>query len=331
MGQQAVLRLLTLGLWLTVTSSVWAKPQLSVVPFAENAYRLFLPMQLTSDQQQLQETAPAHTARSHTYFFPTILRPEIPKKGLGGDCNTARQVRAGWYYNWGRNPGGCGPADFIETLPQAIPMLWGDWGDGPIPQVAEADYLLLFNEPDLRGQANIPARRAAILQYQIEASPLVQRKIGAPAPSHAHPEWLVAMRDEFIGLYGRPPKWDFLPVHCYFATAEECQRHVQWFIARARDWQIPGGLWITEFAVLPCVNNIHRVGGQPGVQPAIAEADRLIAWFERTPEVTRYAWYISYQPLDAWYAFQPMPDCDTSLRTENWMLTDWGQWYRERQ
>lgn len=275
--------------------------------------------------------SPLRVRQLRQYVPLAINDRTLNKKGIGGDCETARMVGADWYYGWSSWPSQCQQAAYLEQpLPIGVPMIWGDWGNGPVPQVAASEFLLLFNEPDLPQQANITPARATELQWRIEQSPLGRRRIGAPAPSHVGSWWLEAMRSEFITRYGRPPKWDFLTVHCYFATAEECIAHVRWYLDKAKEWRIPDGIWVTEFAILPCTNQVHGVGGQPGIAAAIREANRLIDWFESVPEIKTYFWYISYQPHDAWYAFQPMPDCDTSLRFHDGRLTAFGRWYAGR-
>lgn len=260
-------------------------------------------------------------------YVPLAVNPLIVK-GIGGDCATAKTVGAQWFYSWNAKPAPC-PQDGFTPTPQGVPMIQGDWGSKPVPAVGEGAYLLLFNEPDLPQQANIAPERAAELQWQVEAI-YPTRQIGAPAPSHGGREWLVEMRTAFMRRYGQPPKWDFLTAHCYFATAAECQRHIEWFIDRTREWNIPGGVWVTEWAILPCTNQVHGVGGQPGVAAAITEANKLLNWFVATPEVRRYAWFVSYAPANAAWAFQPMPDCDTSLRRADGTLTEFGQWYSNR-
>jgi len=97
----------------------------------------------------------------------TTLGPPHPKKGFGIVTKAANwsqkitELNVAWHYSWGHELKNDEP-DSIEF----VPMIWGAWSDtaAVVSKIEEiirykkeekVKYLLGFNEPDNKDQANI--------------------------------------------------------------------------------------------------------------------------------------------------------------------------------
>jgi len=241
---------------------------------------------------------------SHQLFLPFIIQPpgvpppSAPKKGAGltyQDCATATAVGAVWSYGWASTPPDC--AD-IEN----VPMIWGA-SDVNVNLGGNSEWILGFNEPDSANQANLSPALAASLWRQIEQKH-PSRKLVAPAPSGAAPNWLVDFRNAYIAAYGAPPRLDALAVHCYAWYAWQCTAHTQQFITWANSWEA-AEVWVTEFSFSPTApSNPTR---------SIQEANTFITWMTGQAQVRRYAWFASQIQGNEWW----------SIPTFHTPLVDW--------
>lgn len=253
-------------------------------------------------------------------YFPLMQRSEPGKKGLGGTYESAVLFNASWFYDWGPCPWTPpeGSWGMVRVQPEAVQMIWGDWGIGDVPLLCPGEWLMEFNEPDLVLQANIQALRCPSLIYAIEQA-YPERKKVAPAASQVNPLWIVQCREAFIAEYGRPPDWDALAVHGYVGRAEEMIYITEKYIELAQAWGIPE-VWITEWAIPVCING--------SLSSSLLESQKIIEYFESESLITRYAWFIDYQDPNAWW--YASPECDTSLLTGRGAedsLTEYGDWF----
>jgi hypothetical protein len=136
-----------------------------------------------------ERSASVHTepaapkAQQFRIFLPVVNsgkadngKPPI-KKGVGladlyRNCDDVKTVKAAWQYDWSANPLPCA----VEN----VPMLWSSVKDVG----GNSQWIMGFNEPDLKGQANIAAARAAQMWQQIE-SKFPDRKLLSPRPHSA--------------------------------------------------------------------------------------------------------------------------------------------------
>jgi hypothetical protein len=256
----------------------------------------------------------ARPAGEFLIFFPVVLSPGGPtiRKGVGltyENCADALAVGATWQYRW---------VPLVINCPglENVPMIWGA-SDVAKTVTGNSQWIMGFNEPDLATQANISPAKAATLWRTIEGK-YPGRSLLAPAPSAAHPDWLVQFRNAYIGLYKTAPRLDGLAVHCYRWTAEDCISLTQWYLARAKEWGI-SEVWVSEFAFLPC--------GNRSIAQAEAEMEQYIQWMKGNPKITRYAWFASRIRGDEWWAFQPR-ECNTPLLDfDRGSLTAFGNGY----
>lgn len=259
----------------------------------------------------------ADTGGPYTYYVPIWYAAEpLAKLGLsGGTYAQAQVLGASWLYDWGTHPA------IGDEWFEAVPMIWGAWGNGPVPEVGgNSPWLLGFNEPDIAIQANITPERAARLWRQIEQA-YPRKLLVSPAPSGEGRYWLVQMRLAYRELFGTWPRWDALAMHCYQWTAAGCAGVLKDYRAWVRDWGIAGGIWVTEFAFQ-----------KAWTADPEREASTFVAMLEADPLVRRYAPFVAHTPLGVWYWPYTSPQADPSLFAGPTSLTftTVGQWYARR-
>lgn len=247
-------------------------------------------------------------------YLVSVLSGAMPvalKKGISltyGDCDSAIAVRAIWEQGWSPTPANCAG---VEN----VPMIWGA-GDVNTTVGGNSQYIMGFNEPDSSSQSNLTASQAATLWRQIEQK-YPARKLVAPAPSGANPDWIVDFRNAYISLYAIPPRLDALDVHCYAWYAEQCITHTQKFISWADSWGI-SEVWVSEFSFSPT--------SPSSPTGSIAEAQTFINWAMGTSKVTRYAWFASRMSGTEWW-FNPQFNTPAVQWNTTSQLTSYGTMY----
>jgi len=242
-------------------------------------------------------------------FLPIVGR-QIPNvRGLGltyGHCEDLGILNIQWYYDWSPNPG----CPDVES----VPMVWGAGVPGGVG--GNSAYLLGGNECDLDSQCNVTPTAYVPIWNLIETR-FANYKLVAPVPSHLHPEWIVEFRDAYIAQYGTPPRLNVLAAHCYMWTADACVELLNWYIARANEWDI-AEVWLTEFN--------FPTGGTRTEQQAWAEAEILINWMKQQPKIKRWAWWTN-RPcgLESWC---PPSQWQAPLLNTSGVLTPYGEQYR---
>jgi len=139
-------------------------------------------------------------------------------------------------------------------------------------------YIMGYNEPDRKEQANLSPEEAAVLWRELEAF-YPRKLLVSPAVSHLDQDWLWRFNDAYHTLYGEAPRIDAVAGHCYYDTCGEFIRCAYGLIHN------PWGakVWITEFSPV-------RNGGFD--EALAAPASRcVVRWMENKPEIERYAWF----------------------------------------
>jgi hypothetical protein len=223
------------------------------------------------------------------YFFPSVpfARPE-PRAGVGLDslllpgqhCADTQRLGATWYYSWTPVPQPC--SNGVE----AVPMIWRPddprRDDAALPTGA---YLLALNECESPAQCGASPEAAAVAWRGWERD-FPERRLVGPHVSQT-PEgraWLLAWRQAYVDLYGKPPRVWALGAHCY-GTLAMCQPVIADRLALAAEWTTSGNVWLTEFAVLRY--NVASDAEQ------LSESQRYLAWVAAQPRIERYAWFIA--------------------------------------
>lgn len=250
--------------------------------------------------------------------------PPGPAAGVGawhadGLSAGLADSRARWYYTWAPHdprtgtPAGC----------EFVPMLWGasDVTDKAL-RAAESTgkVLLTFNEPDVRGQANLSVEAALNLWPKLQKSRL---RLGAPAVSvgaDAPGRWL----DRFMtGARARRYRVDVIPVHWHVrspavwnsdiaAAVADLRGHLE---AVHRRYDRP--VWLTEFSLATRDDAGRVLARPPAVQARFLDASA--AMLATLPFLERWAWFTG----------PPWPDGpDTRLYDAGGRATVIGERYR---
>lgn len=216
------------------------------------------------------------------------------KKGLGIAPNnypnwdkTLKELGASWYYTWRAQE----PGDSPQGI-EFVPMVFGNerYIDSALRMVSKSNrddfnYVLGFNEPDKKDQADMSVERALELWPKLMAS-------GAPliSPAVANPDgpWL----EKFMKIAEeRGLRVDYIGVHHYGGSNPDE------FLDRLEriHKKFDRPLWITEFGVgdwkvKSIKNNRHSEKDvQNFMKKVLPKLDRLryvhrYAWFPATPD-----------------------------------------------
>ena len=209
-------------------------------------------------------------------FVPMVYAPR-QKRGAslvdaGANTDDVARLGASWWYNWHHN----GPIDG-----RYVPMSFrGSATDIPVEY---SGYVLVLNEPENAGQANLtPAQAAARVLAVAQARPDARLIVGGYG-YFGREQW-----PQFVSALGdyRPAGWH---VHGYveasqYWTVTLADVTAWWTTARA---QAPGGeFWITEFA--------DTVDGQ--------HAQGLLGFVRGAAWVDRHSWFANRMTgVETWY------------------------------
>ena len=205
----------------------------------------------------------------------------------------ALQKGLNWFYDWGNIPSATGisASDALEI--EYCPMRWGDgWNPNSIRDYVKAHpnckYLLTFNEPNFRDQANLTPQQAAARWPEIKAlANELNLKIISPGLNYSPwTEW------------GTPKKWldaffelvpideiDGIALHCYMGWSSALIGYVKEYI---NYYNKP--VWLTEFCAW------DDSWGTPDAEMKKIQREYLVDTFdylETEPMIARYAWFMA--------------------------------------
>lgn len=244
----------------------------------------------------------------------STVYPPASGKGAAhslGDCDLSQDVaylfEPSWLYVWHPRP------PLLDGV-ECIGMIWGAFAGCPELRT-NSEWVLGFNEPDLEAQSDLTPEEAARYWRQVERC-YPDKKLVSPAPSHVGPGWLGEMHDAYVELYGEPPRFDALALHCYQYYASQCKQTVdRYYDAWLDEWDVAGGIWLTEFA---------RVTSSESAQAAGMR--EYLDWLQGDDRIVRWAWYPTSNTGDEPYALwhnTSLVDCYTGE------LTLVGETYRD--
>lgn len=233
----------------------------------------------------------------------TDLPEDINKPGEGAvDVSTAKrgvcqstgssdfasrlvQLKANWYYTWGLEP-----SAEVEGV-EFVPMFWGASSVtepncrrvNELYEQGKIYYVLGFNEPDLKEEANMSVEDA-LDKWAVLCEKLDPRiKLVSPAPSYPVRTWL----DDFMnGVKERGLRCDYVAVHMYAGIGTSNYQSV------IRDVYNKYGkkVWITEFA--PRDDNAKNAGyNSYTIGRVLSQMQVLLPAYEQMSEVFRYSWF----------------------------------------
>lgn len=189
-----------------------------------------------------------------------------------------------WFYNWGSTLGAyIADQEYLEFTPQ----IWnGNFNADQIRNYVKAHpdtkYILGFNEPNFKSQANMTPEYAAARWPEVQAlSKELNLKIVAPALNYSpdapytNPTtWM----DEFVRLVG-PDAFDFTAIHNYGGLG------VMIDLATRFHERYGKPVWVTEFCFWPGEMGDVTVASQ------LSSMIETVEWLEKTEWIYRYAWF----------------------------------------
>ncbi len=228
-----------------------------------------------------------------------------------------------WWYNWHYLPDAAIRPTYRNYNVDFTPMAWNATGIGGVKNWAERDstvrYILGFNEPNFKEQANMTPSQAAkvwpAFQKIAEENDL---KIVGPAVNYC---------GECVSEGGTTYYNPFDYLDDFFASCDTCQvdfiglhwygsgNSIVGYVNDAKKYNKP--IWMTEFASWDYSNPVNNVKEQ------MKYLAGTVNFLERDPDVYRYSWFIGRTAggIDA------APYID--LYGEDGMLTELGQLYMD--
>ncbi len=246
----------------------------------------------------------------------TYGQNKSPKRGICGDASPQDLVilapSVTWYYDWGVEPPAVsqGQLSGIEW----VPMCWGAVYAGDVAGIearipAGSKYLLGFNEPNFKSQANLTPAQAASMWPNLE-------KIAADKGLELVSPAVNWCGDCVDGVTNDPVDWldkffaacpgckvDYIAIHSYAPYSASLSSYLDKF----RKYNKP--LWITEFAPWD--------PPKPDFDGVVKYMKEAIPVLENDPIVFRYSWF----------ATRVGSNPDISLLGANGALTKLGQLY----
>lgn len=224
----------------------------------------------------------------------TILQKKSLKRGVSFNLaaypdNDIPLLGAGcsWSYNWGSSTTAQAMSLFSRYGMDYCPMAWNaSWDEDALRRFKasypECRYILAYNEPNLKDQANMtPATAAKDWPRLVRIAKELEMKIIAPAMNYgtlsgySEPwKWL----DEFFAQPGVSiDDVDGIAVHCYMSHPSA----MKWFIDEFKRYGKP--VWLTEFCSWE---------GNISEKDQIRYMIEALHILEADEDVFRYAWFI---------------------------------------
>ncbi|XP_045173776.1 uncharacterized protein LOC123535253 isoform X2 [Mercenaria mercenaria] len=255
------------------------------------------------------------------------------KKGVGIDlkaykCDDLKALdNMAWWYDWGPNfdkiesESGCNIDD--RYLDPFVPMIWGyspNWSTDIYRVDHRNEFILGFNEPNHKAQANLSPQEAAdawhIVEYAGKNTVIVSpaaAKCGGGVDKCIEAEtidWL----DQFFGNVCAPDpgpcRVDYIATHIYTCKATKLMR----LLTELYD-KYKLQIWLTEFACPYDVTVDEQLEFMQAALPLLEESDY----------VYRYAWYVHRKATPSSFILPSANLFETGSST----LTRLGQWYND--
>jgi len=198
-----------------------------------------------------------------------------------------------WFYNWGQTPG-MFVANVFDPYMEFIPMCWNGVDTVALKTFYSTHpnikYILGFNEPNFKQQANLTPTQAVAKWPQIERiASLYNLKIVGPALNYAPSSGAVLENgvtytdpikymDDFIKVCPTC-KFDYIGVHNYM----NAELAVEGNIALYKKYNKP--IWLTEFC---------EYDGSQTLTPDTQKdyMVELLSYMENDTCIYRYSWFI---------------------------------------
>lgn len=223
-----------------------------------------------------------------------------PKRGIGFDQNkmqaadfSALAPAVSWGYCWSTSTW----QDTFGNGVAFVPMTWnGGYNAADLRQYLtaypEVEYLLAFNEPNFRDQANMTPSAAAAAWGGLQAiADEFSLKLVSPAPN-----WCGYCVEENGTTYNSPYDWlrdffaacpdcrvDYIAVHFYMGNRDAVKGSIEQLYNQFRK-----PIWLTEFNM-----DKNGMGDNGTVDEQRAFMVDMIDWMEQDSRIFRYAWFLT--------------------------------------
>lgn len=198
----------------------------------------------------------------------------------GTDNRWAKSIAKGsisWYHHWQS-----GPVPQMPNDVEYIPMLWGPskmnlWNQRKKHfGKHKPKYILAYNEPDVKGQANMSPKQAA-KHFMKHLEPYRRKGIKVSSPQIV---WNTKWMDSFLKeLRHRGGDVDFMAIH-YYGSWKDVKRLQKW-IKKIRT-RYNKNIWLTEYGV---------TASSKGSAKQIKNFQtRVTNWMDKKKYVKRVAW-----------------------------------------
>ena len=228
-----------------------------------------------------------------------------------------------WWYNWYYQPDAAIRTTYQTYDIDFTPMAWNASGISGVADWANRDstikYILGFNEPNFKEQANMTPTQAAKYWPSIERiAEKYDLKIVGPAVNYC---------GDCVSEGGTTYYNPFVYLDDFFAACDTCQVDfigLHWYgggnsilsyIEDARKYNKP--IWVTEFASWDYSNLVQSVNEQKKYLAG------TVNFLERDPDIYRYSWFIGRTQG----GINTVPYID--LYGADGMLTELGQLYMD--
>lgn len=233
-------------------------------------------------------------------YTPNV--PDAPersfKRGVGENSfNNPAELEAladgaSWYYNWGNAPSSS--VSNVTAL-EFVPMVWNANSNNStltnyLAAHPETKYVLGFNEPNFKSQANMTPSQAAAAWVKVEelatkygvelVGPALNYTDGPinDGKTYQPNDWM----DAFIKAYkdangGREPRMDYLALHCYMNDHNAMLNYVENFAKRYGK-----KVWLTEFCAWE--GTVSEASQKSSMLQKVQD-------LEKSDYVYRYAWF----------------------------------------
>jgi hypothetical protein len=228
-----------------------------------------------------------------------------------------------WWYNWAAQPDVSVRNTYQNYNVDFTPMAWNNVAISGVNSWAERDslvkYILGFNEPNFKEQANMTPKQAAAAWPALQK--IAQKhdlKIVSPAVNYC---------GNCVSEGGTTYTNPFTYLDDFFKACDTCQvdfiglhwygagNSIMSYIKDARKYKKP--IWVTEFASW---DNNSRV---PNVNEQKKYLAGTVNFLERDPDIYRYSWFIGRTQG----GISAFPYID--LYAASGMLTELGQLYMD--
>ena len=218
--------------------------------------------------------------------------PKSAKRGVAFNFSQAEDLplltdAISWDYNWGNDQNTLAAKWMDDEGVEFCPMCWSNnySADRIRAYVAahpSVKYLLAYNEPNLKDQANMtPSQAAARWNEVVSLAKELKLKLVSPAMNYgtlsgySDPiKWL----DEFFTLVD-PDEIYAISVHCYMASPQAVEDYI------ARFYKYGKPIWLTEF----CAWEDYAIHSE---EDQMTYMCTVLNYLEQDPHIERYAWFI---------------------------------------